>query len=261
MKPFSPQPKKSLGQNYLTDENICRNIVTAFNIKPEDFIVEIGPGKGAITKYIIEQTKNYVGVELDKNIFTLLKEKFPEINFIRGDFLKLDLYSTLRTPHSALRIIGNIPYNITSEILFKLLDERKFISSAQLMIQEEVAQRIIAKPNTKQYGIPSVQLQAFASVKLLFKVSRNCFYPKPKVSSRVVEIDFTKSMDDKIIDVEFFRKLVRMSFSTRRKILKNSLSGLKMNLDEVDFDFSRRAESLSVEEFIKLSNQLFSMNK
>lgn len=246
-------PKKSLGQNYLTDENICRNIVNSFEILPDDFVIEIGSGQGAITKYIIEKTKNFIGVEFDKNNYNILKDKFPNISFTNEDFLKYNL-NNLSNPR--LRIIGNIPYNITSEILFKLIDNRRLIKDALIMTQEEVAQRLAAKPNSKEYGITSVFAQTFSEPKVLFKVSKNCFYPKPKIDSRIIHFDFTQNKEGKIIDAEFFRKFVRAAFSNRRKTLKNSLSKLELDLSKINFDFKRRAESLSVDEFIELSNKL-----
>lgn len=265
-------PKKSLGQNYLTDENICKNIVDSFNINAEDEVIEIGPGQGAITKYILEKTHNLTVVEFDRNNCAILKNKFPGLNIVNGDFLKhkinnvilsevndpaenkTETFSPASQAQDKKRVIGNIPYNITTEIIFKLIDDRNHIKDAQLMIQEEVALRLAAKPNSKIYGIPSVFIQVFSEPKLLFKVSKSCFYPKPKVDSRVIQFDFTKSIEGKINDIPFFKKFVKTSFGTRRKTLKNSLSSLNLDLSKADFDFTRRAETLSVYEFIELSN-------
>ena len=262
-------PKKSLSQNYLTDENISRNIVNAFDIKPDDNILEIGAGHGALTKYITSKTKNLTAIEIDKNNCRILKENFPGLNIINKDFLKLEFLSLLNnesrgslrrfTPRN-LRVIGNIPYNITSEIIFKIADNRHVIKDAQLMIQEEVAQRIASKPGSKQYGIPSVLLQSFSETEFRFKVSRNCFYPRPNVDSRIIYFDFTKSIENEITDTDFFKRFVKAAFSSRRKTLRNSLKTLNLELNKAVFDFSRRAESLSVGEFIKLSNLFCSLN-
>lgn len=247
-------PKKSLGQNYLTDENICRNIVDTFNISAGEGVIEIGPGLGAITKFILEKTNNFTAIEFDRNNCAILKEKFPSLNIVNKDFLKYEIEDFAGKVKNKIRIIGNIPYNITTEIVFKLIDERGYITGAQLMIQEEVAQRLAAKPGGKEYGIPSVFIQVFSEPELLFKVSKNCFYPKPKVDSRVIRFDFTKSVEDKISDIIFFKKFVKAAFSMRRKTLKNSLSSLGLELSKADFDFTRRAETVSVNEFIELSN-------
>lgn len=247
-------PKKSLGQNYLVDRNISRKIVESFSIKPDDRVVEIGPGRGAITSFILEKTTNLIAVEIDKTNCTYLKEKFPSLTILNRDILLTDLAS-LNTGKK-LRVIGNIPYNITTPVVFKLINERKIIRDAQLMLQEEVARRLASPPGTKIYGIPSVILQAFSEVKLLFKVSASCFYPAPKVNSRVIYIDFTQSKEKYIKDPEIFIKIVRAAFATRRKTLKNSIGefpGLKLS----GKDMKKRPEMLSVDEFIELSNQLY----
>ena len=247
-------PKKSLGQNYLIDENICRKIVSTFNIEPNDIVIEIGPGKGAITKFILEKTNNLRVIELDSNNCAILNSKFPELKIINKDFLKIDL--TESASESKIRIIGNIPYNITSEIVFKLIDNRNIITDSQLMIQNEVAKRLTANHGSKEYGIPSVFVQVFSEPKMLFKVPGSCFFPKPKVDSRIIYFDFSKSTENKISDVKFFKRFVKTAFSTRRKTLKNSLGSMNLELGKADFDFTRRAESLSVDEFIELSNTL-----
>lgn len=257
------KPKKSLGQNYLTDENICRNIVRTFNIKPDDFIVEIGSGQGAITKYILSHTDNVIAVEYDINNFNILKEKFPELEIMNEDILTLSLADIVRKKDldQKLRIIGNIPYNITSPLLFKLIENRHMISDVQFMIQEEVAQRLNAKPNTKEYGILSVFTQVYTKPKLQFKVSRNCFYPKPRVDSRIIKLQFTDDLIDQIIDESYFRNFVRGAFGTRRKTLRNSLKNIfiYVNKMNIKFDFDRRAESLTVKEFIKLCNKIYTI--
>jgi 16S rRNA (adenine1518-N6/adenine1519-N6)-dimethyltransferase len=260
-------PKRSLSQNYLTDENISRNIVKAFNTDENDVVIEIGPGHGVLTKYLLERTINLTAIELDKNNYNILKEKYPSLVILNQDFLLTDLQSVLQKYSSVkdakLCIIGNIPYNITSGILFKLVDNRHIIRGAQLMIQEEVALRITAKPNSKDYGILSVFLQIFSIPKLLFKVSANCFYPKPKVDSRIIKFDFNNEKENEILDAAFFRKFVRTAFGTRRKTLRNSLKNMNIDTNKlaIDFDFSRRAENLTPEEFIELSNEVFSILK
>lgn len=250
------RPKRSLGQNYLIDENICRNIVNAFDIKPGENIIEIGPGKGAITKFILEKTVNLKVIELDDNNCRFLQETFPGLEIINGDFLKTDLAGLMRSKAEKLRVIGNIPYNITSPIIFRLMDNREIIFDAQLMIQEEVARRIAASPGNKEYGIPSVLLNVFGRAELRFKVSRNCFYPKPKVDSRIIYLNFSESQEGKLKDTEFFRKLVKSAFGTRRKTLRNSLKKMNLELTKSEIDMGRRAESLTIDEFIEMANDL-----
>jgi 16S rRNA (adenine1518-N6/adenine1519-N6)-dimethyltransferase len=243
-------PKKSLGQNYLVDENICRNIVSSFDISKDDHVIEIGAGQGAITRFILEKTNNLAVIEIDRSNCEILKERFPGLNILNEDFLKYKF----ETASGKIRVIGNIPYNITSEIVFRLIDFREHLSDVQLMIQEEVARRFASGPGSKEYGIPSVLLQVFSKAELRFKVSKNCFYPKPKVDSRIIYFDFSISKEKNIKDINFFRKFVKAAFGQRRKTLRNSLKTMELDLSKADFDFSRRAETLSIDEFIELSN-------
>lgn len=231
-------------------------------MKPDDIVLEIGSGKGALTKYLENRSRNIIAVEIDKNNCGFLQESFHGLKILHENFLRIDPESVLKTVRKKtgkLRVIGNIPYNITTPILFKLIDNRKFINDFQLLMQEEVAQRLTAVPDTKDYGILSVLTQTYTKPKLLFKVSRNCFYPKPKVDSRIVSFNFTDEYASAIENEDFYRKFIRASFSTRRKTLRNSLKnlGIKFDEKEFDFDFSRRAENLSVKEFIDLSNTVY----
>ncbi|MCC6866573.1 MAG: ribosomal RNA small subunit methyltransferase A [Ignavibacteria bacterium] len=255
LKPNNPRPKKSLGQNYLIDENISKNIVNTFLINEEDQILEIGPGKGSLTKHLLMKSRIVKVIEIDSVNCGILNYNFPDLQIINKDFLKINL-KDLKDGDNKLRIIGNIPYNITTPIIFKLADNRNIINDAQLMIQEEVAQRITAKPNSKEYGIPTVILNVICRPKLLFKVSRNCFYPKPKVDSRIIYLDFNISKENEINDFSFFRKLVKTAFNTRRKTLRNSLKNLNVDLSKCGIDLSLRAENLSIDKFIELSNNL-----
>ena len=238
----------------MRDENISRKIIDSFDAKKEDTVIELGSGQGALTKYLVNKTQNLIAVELDRINCKILQSKFPDLIILKEDILKLDFRKTT----GKIRIIGNIPYNITSDILFKLIDNRKIILDAMLMTQEEVARRLTARPGTKEYGITSVFTQVFSNPTLLFKVSRNCFYPKPNVDSRIIKFDFGINLEQKIEDIEFFRVFVRTAFGKRRKMLSNSLKDMSIETKKLnlDFDFKRRAESLSVEEFIELSNEV-----
>ncbi len=256
------RPKKSLGQNYLTDENICRKTASAFNMMKDDPVLEIGAGTGQLTKYLVRSAGDIIAIELDENNCRKLENTFPHLRIVNDDFLNLNLDNLLplfKKKQKKIRIIGNIPYNITSPILFKLIDSRQVIKDVQLMMQEEVAQRLTAKPNTKNYGILSVLTQTYANPELLFKVSKNCFFPKPGVDSRVVKFIFTDEFINKVADEDFFRKFVRGAFGKRRKTLRNSLKSIGIVTERLDinFDFSRRAENLSVSEFISLSNRIY----
>lgn len=253
------RPKKFLGQNFLVDENISKKIVNQLDLDLNDIVLEIGPGQGALSKYITGFCKEYIAIEIDVDIANSLNDKFGDkAEIINEDFLKYDLNSTGKN----FKIIGNIPYNITSEILFKLFDNRDIIFFAVLMVQKEFAQRLIAGTNTKEYGILSVQTQAFCQPELLFNVPKTVFFPKPKVESSIIKLDFRKQVH-KIDNIETFKTLVRSAFGKRRKILKNSLKdfftgkNIKFKDYESMFGFTRRAEDVSVSEYVGLANRIY----
>ena len=238
--------KKKLGQNFLTDRNICRKIVLSAGIGPESRVVEIGPGFGALSSAILDaEPGSFTAVEKDHELASFMHREYPSVTVIEDDFLKVDLSAL--ADQGPLTVMGNIPYSITSPILFKLLDNRQHIASETLMMQYEVAQRLIAAPGTKEYGILAVQLQTFCGVSCLFRVNRKVFRPKPDVDSAVVRIVPKKTPLDS--NELHYRHFVRTAFSQRRKTLLNNLRK-HYDLSMVrSFDLSRRAESLSIDEF------------
>lgn len=249
-------PLKRFGQNYLNDKNILLKIVDEINPLINDNIIEVGPGFGSLTRLLINKVNLLTSVEIDKGVSEILKKDLPNLNLIVDDFLKLDLNNFYT--QNKIRVVGNIPYNITAPIIFKLIDNIEIINDAVFLVQYEVAQRMIAAKGTKEYSILSVLLNAFGSVKLCFKVSPNVFYPKPKVNSAVVHIYFNKNnlINDKI----FFISVVKSCFSSRRKILKNSLSNgifTAVNFNNCPIDLTLRAEQLLLNDFILLSNFIF----
>lgn len=254
------KPKKFLGQNFLVDENIAKKIVASLEIKPNDNVIEIGPGRGVLTKIISEQTKNFYAVELDKQIHADLSGIYKDkVNLIHKDFLDFDFDKDIPEFKEKLKIIGNIPYNITTEILFKFFKTSNKIDVAILMMQKEVAQRLVSQPNSKSYGILAIQTQLHTTPKVLFNVPPTAFFPKPAVNSSVVRFKFDKDISN-VNDIHLFTALVRESFGQRRKTMKNSLKkyfeGRNILFDQIKFDFSRRPESVSIEEFKKLANDV-----
>ena len=249
-----PKPLKRFGQNYLVDQNIVRKIVKEFNPQPNDCVLEIGPGTGSLTTLLFDSVQKYFAVEIDNRVIYDLSSRFPKIDFINNDFMKVKL-TDLPSKSQKLRIIGNIPYNLTSPIIFKLIENRFIIHDAMLMVQLEVAKRITAKEKSKEYGILSVLLNFFAETKLCFQISPNVFHPKPKVFSAIIHLKFNKKIPAGL-NTDLFVQVVKAAFGNRRKTLKNSLGNSKFN--EIDFsadkfDFSRRAEELSIYEFVNLS--------
>lgn len=256
--------KKSFGQNFLVDENIARKIIDAAQLTSNDIVIEIGPGQGALTKYIVGKVKKFYAVELDKRVVDLLKENFSQedLIIINEDFLKLDIEEIFRKEREKIKIIGNIPYNITSQILFKAVENRNYIEDCVLMVQKEVAQRIVARENTKDYGILSVIISFYAETEILFKVSPSCFFPKPKVNSAVIKVKFYPALRYDV-DEHIFKEIVRTAFGKRRKTLHNALKYLPF-YDEVStklekfelFSLNKRAEELSLEQFVELTRYL-----
>ena len=217
-------PKKSLGQNFLRDTNITRKIINSLELDSKDVVLEIGPGEGALTNYLVEKAERIIAVEVDKRCIELLTEKFgSKIKIIDKDILKVSIEEIYKEEKIKIRVVGNIPYYITSAILFHIFDSSKYVKNFTAMMQKEVAKRLVAKPKTKDYGILSVMAQYFSSPKILFDVSRSCFYPMPNVTSSVVRLELEKSNVIRAIDENIFRTIVRGTFNTRRKTLRNGL--------------------------------------
>ena len=251
-------PKKSLGQHFLRDENVVRKIVESLRLKSTDVIVEIGPGKGALTKHLLQHSDNVIGIEIDSKAIDLLRETSGnEFRIIHEDVLNVRLVRLLRGENKKLRVVGNIPYYITSEILFWLFEQKQSLADATLMMQLEVAQRLTAKPKSKDFGILSIFTQLYAKPEVLFKVSRNCFFPKPNVDSAVVHLDFSTPFPP--CNVVLLKNIVRVTFGKRRKTLRNGLKTLGFtneHLGKLEFDLKKRPEELSLDDFIALSKQL-----
>ena len=251
-----PKPLKRFGQNYLVDKNILNKIFDNIDPGTEDVIIEIGPGTGALTRLLAGKCKKLIAVEIDKRVADDLKEEFPEAEIISNDFLDIDLKKIFISCNKKLRVVGNIPYNLTSSIIFKLIHNNNIIFDSVLMVQFEVAKRMTAKTGTKDYGIFTVLLNYFTKTEICFRISPNVFFPKPKVYSALVKINF-RQMNEPEDFQKLFIKVVKAAFSTRRKTLKNSLSGSifkDINFSDCKIDLSRRAETLVTDEFLQLTN-------
>lgn len=253
---MSLRPKKSLGQHFLRDHNILRKIALSAGIRPGERVLEIGPGEGALTEYLLSVCEDVLAIEVDARAVELLQVKFPDLNVMHADFLSLSLPELLR-PDGQNVIIGNIPYNITSPILFKVMDAGPVYRRSVFLMQQEVAQRLVANPGTKAYGILSVQAQLLGEVEYLFDVSRHVFYPKPNVESGV--ISFTPHTAPLEVPLDQLKTVVRTAFNQRRKKLSNSLKALitEHKPDGVRFNLDLRPDQLHPKEFITLTQALF----
>jgi len=257
-------PKQSLGQNFLIDENVARKIVRQINPKPTDILIEIGSGRGALTKHLIGKVKHLIAFEIDRRIVGELKEKYEldSVSIVHEDFLKTSISEWCKKYKSNVRIIGNIPYHLTSPILFKVFDEREYVVDLIIMVQREVARRIFAKPNTKDYGILSVFSQFYGNPEYMFDVTPNCFYPKPKVTSTLIKIKLHNKIHSEINE-QLFKVIVKTAFGKRRKMLRNSLKYLPYDEEiiqdifkNVDFNFEIRPEQITIDKFILLTKQI-----
>ncbi len=249
-------PKKSLGQNFLSDPNTARKIVASIRAPEDAHVVEIGPGTGALTGLLAERFPMLTAVEVDPRAIEVLLARLPGLDVRRKDVLELDWEALAREKGRPVYVVGNLPYYLTSPILFSLFDHRSILAEAVVMMQLEVAERLVAVPRTKAYGILSVNAQLFARPELLFRVSRNVFYPRPDVTSAVVRLDFRNI--DVAADVGALRQVVRAAFNQRRKTLRNSLGRWTRDGGFVlpdDWE-NLRAEELSPEQFVALTAHL-----
>ncbi|MFL5730316.1 MAG: 16S rRNA (adenine(1518)-N(6)/adenine(1519)-N(6))-dimethyltransferase RsmA [Cytophagaceae bacterium] len=249
--------KKFLGQHFLKDESIASDIVDSLtNHGNYKTILEIGPGMGVLTQFLLKKTAftTYVN-EIDRESVAYLKNKWTELSgrIIEGDFLRMDLKAFFPEP---VAIIGNFPYNISSQIFFKILKDRDHVPEVVCMLQKEVAQRIASPPGNKAYGILSVFLQAFYELEYLFTVEPHVFHPEPKVKSGVIRLkrNGRVSLD---CSEEWFFKVVKQGFQNRRKTLRNALKSFNLPADTAsEAIFDKRAEQLSVEDFIYLTHKI-----
>jgi|TARA_B100000686_G_scaffold343856_1_gene425402 16S rRNA (adenine1518-N6/adenine1519-N6)-dimethyltransferase len=244
--------KKKWGQHFLADTNLLKKLVKLIDPLKSDSLLEIGPGGGALTELLDPYVKDLIGVEVDKKLFNKLSSRNDLVNssFINEDFLKLDL-STLVFQTRNIRLVGNLPYNISSQIIFRLLEKENFWRDCHFMVQKEVGERMAALPGSKTYGRLSVNIQAVARVKTVLKVPAEVFVPKPSVESSLVRI---KPLSTNLLNKEetnILYKITRLAFGQRRKMLRNSLASIKINNSILDL--SQRPEMLSISEFKRLA--------
>lgn len=261
--------QKKYGQNFLVDTNILEGIVNAAEINKEDVVLEIGPGMGSLTQYLLEAAKEVIAVEVDKMLIPILKDNLKEydnLTLIHGDVLKLDLDEILKGQR--VKVVANLPYYITTPIVMELLEKQENIESITVMVQKEVAQRMQEGPGSKSYGALSLAVQFYSKPEIVLNVSKHCFLPKPDVDSAVIKLDIYQKEERPVQakDAEFMFRLIRAAFNQRRKTLLNALSndaGTKIPkektleaLSKMDKSESIRGEALNLEEFARLSDLL-----
>jgi len=264
------RPKKQLGQNFIIDPAFTEMIVQRAGILSEDIILEIGAGLGALTIPLARRAQKVFAVEKDRQIIPILNMEIlvsglANISIIEKDILSVDIKALIEDMGGKIVVMGNLPYNISSQILVQLIRSREGINRAVLMFQKELAQRITAETGCKDYGRLTVMLRYCSDIKKLLNVKASLFFPKPKVDSEILELKFKKEIDHKAADEQFLFKVIKSGFGNRRKTLKNALAASELNIDpntatlvleKSGIDPIRRAETLAVEEFVKLSNNL-----
>lgn len=266
-------PKKSLGQHFLHDKNIARKIVELLNPPEDSLVLEIGSGTGILTEFLLEKNITLLSVEIDDRSVEILKQKFAQflgknLKILEKDFLKIDLREIAEVYGKKIYIIGNIPYYITSPILFHIFEYSEYIMKSVLMVQKEIAQRLKAKERTKDYGILSLGLQIHGKIGKTYDVPPSCFLPPPKVVSSFFEINYFEE-NESTIPLELRKKihqLIRSAFQQRRKKLSNSLKNyinanqiiLKDIPENINIYLNKRPEELSLKDFLILYNFLYS---
>jgi 16S rRNA (adenine1518-N6/adenine1519-N6)-dimethyltransferase len=266
---YSISPARRLGQHFLIDRGIMVAIIRTAAVDSQDVALEVGPGLGEMTMLLASKARRVIAIEIDESIVALLKDRLDDYDNIvlhRGDALKFDFLGESRKWGEKLKVVSNLPYNISTQLLFCFVEMRDAFSGMTLMLQKEVAERIVAAPGGKQYGVLSVLLQLYCDASIRFLVPPSSFYPRPKVESAVVRFDFLEKPRVGIKDEALFRKVVKASFGHRRKTLKNALKNfgffnskawdVEAHFRRAGIDPTRRGETLTLEEFAALSEAI-----
>lgn len=261
---------KSLGQNFLTDVSVLEDIVESSDINNEDFVIEIGPGVGTLTKELLKKAKKVCAIELDSDLIPILKEEIGEeenFELINKDAMKVDFNEVIGEEKS-VKLVANLPYYVTTPIISKILNEKYNFKSLIIMIQKEVAERINSKPNCKEYGALTLLVQYYCNTSIVRTVKPSSFIPEPKVDSTVIKLEKLPETRIKVEDEKLFFKVVRDAFNMRRKTLWNALKPLGLPSDDMKIVFEnagidpkRRGETLSIEEFGHLADEVHRINE
>jgi len=255
-----PYPKKRFGQNFLQNKQIAAKIIESLQIENEDIVLEIGPGRGILTEILCQKNcKSKYALEIDTQLFNYLRSTYAQsIEILEQDILDFSYESLYRKHDHRIKVVGNIPYNITSPIIFHILENNYYISTAVLMVQKEVADRLTAQKDSKEYGILTIMANVESEVQKLFNVSRHNFKPQPKVDSAVIQINpGTGSETD--LDMELFKTIVRSTFNNRRKMLRNTLNKIIGNesISAIkSVSVNSRPENLSIDDFKNLTMEI-----
>jgi 16S rRNA (adenine1518-N6/adenine1519-N6)-dimethyltransferase len=260
-------PKKRLGQHFLFDPNILNKVIRTARVGREDVVLEVGPGLGEMTLALASKVKRVIAVEIDSKLVAILRKKMedlPNVEVIRSDILKLDFNHLFKREGQPIKVVANLPYQISTPLLFRFIESKEAFSTFTLMLQREVAERLAAHPGRKEYGPLSIFVQMFLDVSIRFFIKPSAFFPPPKVESAVIHMVWKEKPMIEKKDEEWFKRVVKACFGYRRKTLLNALKHSELSLPEsiesrmekVEIDPRRRPETLTIEEFVRLADAL-----
>ena len=267
LKVYGLFPKKRLGQHFLIDRNILNKVIRTAQVGKEDVVVEVGPGLGEMTLPLARLANRVIAIEIDPKLIEILKKKltdWPNVEVVKSDILKVDFKSFLKKEGRPVKVVANLPYQISTPLLFRFIEAREVFSTFTLMLQKEVAERLAAHPGRKEYGPLSIFVQVFLDVSVRFFIKPSAFFPAPKVGSAVVQMDWKEKPMVEMQDEAWFKKVVKACFGYRRKTLANALrhselllpESIESRMEKIEIDPRRRPETLTIEEFVRLADAL-----
>jgi 16S rRNA (adenine1518-N6/adenine1519-N6)-dimethyltransferase len=267
LKKYGLFPKKGWGQHFLIDPNILNKVIQIAQINEKDIVLEVGPGLGEMTIGLAKKAQRVITIEIDSKLVEILKKKmidYPNVEVIKEDILKVDFNKLLNQEKAPVKVVANLPYQISTPLLFRFIESREVFSTFTLMLQKEVAERMVAPSGRKEYGPLSIFMQMFLDLSIHFLIKRSAFFPPPKVESAVIHMNWKEKPMVEVKDEEWFKKIVKGCFSYRRKILINSLKHSDLTLphdvesrvEKIGIDLRRRPETLSIQEFANLAETL-----
>lgn len=259
--------KKSLGQHFLVDRNILNKVIQTAQVEKGDVVLEVGPGLGEMTLALAQHAKKVIAVEIDSKLAVILKQKvkdFSNVEVVQSDILKMDFNLFLKKEGHLIKVVANLPYQISTPLLFRFIESKEVFSTLTLMLQKEVAERIVASPGRKEYGPLSIFIQIFSDVSIRFFIKPSAFFPPPKVESAVVHMSFREKPLVSLGDEEWFKKIVKGCFGYRRKTLMNALKhsrlpipqSIESRMQKIGIDPRKRPETLTIQDLVHLAEAL-----
>ena len=260
-------PRKRWSQHFLVDRNILNKVIRTAQVEKEDVVLEVGPGLGEMTLALARQVKRVIAIEIDPKLVAILNKKmkdYPNVEVVKGDILKVDFRQFLKREGHPIKVVANLPYQISTPLLFRFIESKEAFSTFTLMLQKEVAERMVAPPGRKEYGPLSIFIQMFSDVSIRFFIKPSAFFPPPKVESAVVHMVWKEKPMIETNDEEWFKRVVRACFGYRRKTLVNALKHselflpepVELKMEAIGIDPRRRPETLTIQEFVSLAEAL-----